>query len=69
MKCPHCTDVTLVMSERQGVEIDYCPNAAACGWTAVNWTSSSRATRLPCRRPAPQAAYQQPGRRPDFRGF
>lgn len=25
MKCPHCHDVTLVMSERQGVEIDYCP--------------------------------------------
>ncbi|MDT8989326.1 zf-TFIIB domain-containing protein [Curvibacter sp. APW13] len=25
MKCPHCTDTTLVMSERQGVEIDYCP--------------------------------------------
>jgi Zn-finger nucleic acid-binding protein len=24
MKCPHC-DVDLVMSDRQGVEIDYCP--------------------------------------------
>lgn len=24
MKCPHC-NVDLVMSERQGVEIDYCP--------------------------------------------
>ena len=26
MKCPICTTVELVMSERQGVEIDYCPN-------------------------------------------
>lgn len=26
MKCPHCTGSTLVMSERQGVEIDYCPD-------------------------------------------
>lgn len=26
MKCPICTTVDLVMSERQGVEIDYCPN-------------------------------------------
>ena len=26
MKCPNCKDVNLVMSERQGVEIDYCPN-------------------------------------------
>ena len=25
MKCPHCHDVTLVMADRQGVEIDYCP--------------------------------------------
>lgn len=25
MKCPTCTSVNLVMSERQGVEIDYCP--------------------------------------------
>jgi Zn-finger nucleic acid-binding protein len=25
MKCPVCSDATLVMSDRQGVEIDYCP--------------------------------------------
>ena len=25
MNCPQCTNVALVMSERQGVEIDYCP--------------------------------------------
>ena len=25
MKCPSCTETTLVMSDRQGVEIDYCP--------------------------------------------
>lgn len=25
MKCPVCKDVTLLMSEKQGVEIDYCP--------------------------------------------
>ena len=25
MKCPVCANVTLVMSERQGIEIDYCP--------------------------------------------
>jgi len=26
MKCPVCTSVNLVMSERQGIEIDYCPD-------------------------------------------
>lgn len=25
MKCPTCPDSTLVMTDRQGVEIDYCP--------------------------------------------
>ena len=25
MKCPNCADTTLVMTDRQGVEIDYCP--------------------------------------------
>jgi Zn-finger nucleic acid-binding protein len=25
MKCPACRDSSLVMTERQGVEIDYCP--------------------------------------------
>ena len=25
MRCPVCDSVDLVMSERQGVEIDYCP--------------------------------------------
>ncbi len=26
MKCPVCNTVDLVMSERQHIEIDYCPN-------------------------------------------
>ena len=25
MNCPVCTNTSLVMTERQGVEIDYCP--------------------------------------------
>lgn len=25
MKCPVCKETNLVMSDRQGVEIDYCP--------------------------------------------
>lgn len=26
MKCPACGDTRLTMAERQGVEIDYCPD-------------------------------------------
>ena len=25
MKCPVCTDIDLAMTDRQGIEIDYCP--------------------------------------------
>ena len=25
MLCPHCKDVNLAMTDRQGIEIDYCP--------------------------------------------
>lgn len=25
MNCPACKDVNLMMTERQGIEIDYCP--------------------------------------------
>ena len=25
MKCPTCPDTTLVMADRSGIEIDYCP--------------------------------------------
>lgn len=26
MKCPNCKDFDLLMSERKGIEIDYCPS-------------------------------------------
>ena len=26
MNCPVCKDSKLVMTERQGIEVDYCPN-------------------------------------------
>lgn len=26
MNCPYCKNVHLVMADRQGIEIDYCPN-------------------------------------------
>ena len=46
------TDPTLVMSERSGIEIDYCRRAAACGWTEASSTRSSSAR--------PRAATPQP---------
>lgn len=64
MKCPHCNDVTLTMSERQGVEIDYCPQCRGV------WLDRGELDKLieksAAAAPAPQPVYQQQGRRPDF---
>lgn len=67
MKCPNCSDTTLVMTERQGVEIDYCP---ACRGV---WLDRGELDKLLDRAPAAQApaayaAGQAPSgnRQPDF---
>lgn len=59
MKCPHCSDVTLVMSERQGVEIDYCPQCRGV-WLdrgELDKLIERSATVAAAPAPLPQAAY------------
>jgi len=82
MKCPVCPDSTLLMSDRQGVEIDYCPSCRGV-WLdrgeldklvqlAANQASapSPTASPAPAQQYAPPPAYAQqqhaPQRRPDF---
>ncbi len=66
MKCPTCPDSTLVMSDRQGVEIDYCP---ACRGV---WLDRGELDKLLERAPGQEpvrAAVQDDRsqqRRPDF---
>ena len=66
MKCPHCTDTTLVMAERQGVEIDYCPSCRGI-WLdrgeLDKLLDKASATSAPA--PAPPRAAQAPRHR-DF---
>jgi len=62
MKCPVCPTVNLVMSERQGVEIDYCPECRGV-WLdrgeldKIIERSASQELTPP---PQPQYAPQQP---------
>ncbi|MBW0170222.1 MAG: zf-TFIIB domain-containing protein [Hydrogenophaga sp.] len=64
MKCPHCAEATLVMSERQGIEIDYCPQCRGV------WLDRGELDKLieravsPAQAQQPQSTLQQ--RRPDF---
>ena len=63
MKCPHCVDATLVMSDRQGVEIDYCP-ACRGVWLdrgELDKIIERAAAELQPSRPAPGQGYPNTG--------
>lgn len=70
MKCPTCPDSTLVLSARDGVEIDYCP---ACRGV---WLDRGELDKIierantnlqaPAASAAPAYAPAQRGSRPDF---
>ncbi len=62
MKCPTCDGVNLVMSERSGIEIDYCPQCRGV-WLDRGELDKiiERAAPAATAQPAPQAApVQQP---------
>jgi Zn-finger nucleic acid-binding protein len=67
MKCPVCPDTTLLMSERQGVEIDYCPN---CRGVWLDRGELDKLLQLSSRQdvsPSPSTASVAPHmRRPEF---
>lgn len=66
MKCPHCTDNTLVMTERQGVEIDYCPTCRGIWLDRGELDKLLERASVPAPTAAPQAA---PSHAPQHRDF
>ncbi|NTV14398.1 MAG: hypothetical protein HGA96_10785 [Desulfobulbaceae bacterium] len=70
MKCPVCTDRDLLMTERQGVEIDYCPQCRGVwldrGELDKIIERSSSATAQPAgARPPEEVRYSPPPPRPE----
>ena len=68
MQCPACPTETLVMAERQGIEIDYCPKCRGV-WLdrgeldKLIERSAAQMEPAPTVRPAPAAqAYPPPQR-------
>jgi len=53
MKCPVCNGVNLVMAERQGIEIDYCPECRGV------WLDRGELDKIIERSSAREAAPQQ----------
>ncbi len=65
MQCPVCPDTTLMMSDRQGVEIDYCPK---CRGVWLDRGELDKLIQLGAGREAAPAARSAPTpqHRPDF---
>jgi len=64
MKCPNCPDTTLVMTDRQGIEIDYCP--ACRGIWLDRGELDKLLERASAAAPAVVAPATRPQSRPDF---
>ena len=58
MKCPVCTD-TLTMSERQGVEIDFCPKCRGV------WLDRGELDKILAREASAQAPPARAARMPE----
>ncbi|HEX8386249.1 MAG TPA: zf-TFIIB domain-containing protein [Rubricoccaceae bacterium] len=56
MKCPVCGDPDLVMSDRQGIEIDYCPKCRGV------WLDRGELDKI-IERTAPAASSERSGER------
>ncbi len=70
MKCPACPTTALVMADRTGIEIDYCPDCRGV-WLDRGELDKiiERATPIQAAQPAPRAplpAPAQPRRDDDF---
>jgi len=66
MDCPVCKNVSLVMSERQGIEIDYCPNCRGV-WLdrgeldkIIERSIGGTPAAAPAQHRAPDPRYSQP---------
>lgn len=72
MQCPVCPSTALVLSERQGIEIDYCPQCRGVwldrGELDKLIERSAAAAPAPVAAPvhAPVPAPQRSERRPDY---
>jgi Zn-finger nucleic acid-binding protein len=71
MKCPVCLQPDLVMSERQGIEIDYCPQCRGV-WLdrgeldKIIDRSATQAPAAPPQQPPPYVPQNPPGQQPVY---
>ncbi|RUO63392.1 hypothetical protein SAMN06297229_2140 [Pseudidiomarina planktonica] len=70
MKCPICTEENLVMTDRQGIEIDYCPK---CRGVWLDRGELDKIIERSATPPQPQAQvrseYREPQRHSSDHGY
>lgn len=59
MKCPTCTNTDLLMTDRQGVEIDYCPQCRGV-WLDRGELDKILERTAPALSKAPEQQYRAP---------
>jgi len=65
MKCPSCPETTLVMTDRQGIEIDYCPACRGI-WLDRGELDKLLERAATATAPAVAAPASRPQPKPDF---
>jgi len=70
MKCPICSDESLVMTERQGIEIDYCPKCRGV-WLDRGELDKiiERSASVPQSQPQARGDYREPSRHSGDYGY
>lgn len=63
MKCPACPETDLVMTDRQGVEIDYCPKCRGV------WLDRGELDKIIERSTPSPVSQPLPGNRSDSHGY
>lgn len=68
MKCPVCPEEKLMMTDRQGIEIDYCPSCRGVWLDRGELDKIIERSAAPAAapHPAPQAQPQQHGHHPGY---
>lgn len=61
MRCPVCTDSDLAMTDRQGIEIDYCPKCRGVWLDRGELDKLIERSAAPVEQPAPAAPAPAPG--------
>lgn len=63
MQCPVCKDTNLVMTERQSIEIDYCPSCRGV-WLDRGELDKIIERSIPEAPPVQSQTYREPARAP-----